>query len=154
VLELQLLHWVTIHCSVTARSLASQAEQRPRTPPLSLIVRECLFPIIRQECQIPHWGEEHCNLVFASGRRRSVSPRYTEAQHFTMLLPSGDSHLSCPRAEILDFPLSAISYTAGAKRPPSTSAQRHHAPHLDCSRVPVPQSKNGNYSLKTEGEKR
>jgi hypothetical protein len=71
-----------------------------------------------------------------------------------MLLPSGDSHLSCPRVEILDFPLSAISYTAGAKRPPSHSAERHSAPHFDCSRVPVPQSKNGNYILKTEGEKR
>jgi hypothetical protein len=91
---------------------------------------------------------------FASGKRRPVSPRYTEGQHFTMLLPSGDSHLSYPRAEILDFTLRAISYTAGAKRPPSPSSQKHSALHLGCSRVPVPLSKNGNYILKSEGENR
>jgi hypothetical protein len=46
----------------------------------------------------------------------------------------------------------AISYSAGARRPASHSAQRLNTPHCDFRREPMPPSKTGNSSPFTEGK--
>jgi hypothetical protein len=91
---------------------------KPKWTPGSRLVCWCQST----EAQPPHcpWQQESPHSSFkeqerakkattcynTGGTRIPISPRYTEAHHFTLHLPAIETHLSCPRAGIPAPPLS------------------------------------------------
>jgi hypothetical protein len=63
-------------------------------------------PSQSKNARFPTEGRKAITCYSAGGTRSTVSPRYTEAQHFTLCLPTGESYLSCSRAGIPAPPLS------------------------------------------------
>jgi hypothetical protein len=63
---------------------------------------KALLPL--QRTRVPHWGvgklQPATTCYYVCSTRRTVSPRYTEDQHFPLCLPAGESHLSWTKATI------------------------------------------------------
>jgi hypothetical protein len=98
-------------------------------------------------------GRKAITCYSAGSTRRPVSPRCPEIPWFTLHHTAGESYLFCPRAEIPAPPLCGNHYSAGVRKPALNSAQRLSAPHWDCRKAPMPQSKIRNSSPFAEGRK-
>jgi hypothetical protein len=116
--------------------------------------RALALPSKSKNSRFPTEERKTITCYSAGSIRSSVSPRYTEAQHFTLHLPAGELRLSSTRTGIPGPPLSGNPTTLLVLgRPALHSAQRPRTPHGDCRRAPAPSSKSGNSSLLTEGRK-
>jgi hypothetical protein len=87
--------------SAETRRLPSPQTMEAKTPH-SLPARQQSLPHQR----FPTERRKAITCYSAGNTRSPVSPRYTEAQCFTLHLPTGQSGLSCPRAGIPVPPLS------------------------------------------------
>jgi hypothetical protein len=72
--------------------------ERPSTPHCAWQLESPAPPSKSENARFPSEGRKGVTCYSASDTRISTSPRCTEAQYFTLCLPAGESHLSCPRA--------------------------------------------------------
>jgi hypothetical protein len=57
-------------------------------------------PLKSENSRFPTEGRKAVSCYSICSTRRPASPRYTKTQHLTLLLSTGEYHLSCPRAGI------------------------------------------------------
>jgi hypothetical protein len=125
---------------------------RPRTP-------HCPW-----QPSLPHQRVRMPDSPLKSGKLQPVTlkaapealfPQHTQkpsASHCTSLQKGHVSHVYKLESQLLC--LVAISYSAGARRLASYSAQRPSTSHCDCRRVPCPHQRVGTSAPLLSGEKR
>jgi hypothetical protein len=75
----------------------------PALPTIPDSKRALAPPPKRKNTRFPSEGRKAITCHSAGSTRNPVPPRYTEAQGFTLHLPAGEPHLSCPRTGISDL---------------------------------------------------
>jgi hypothetical protein len=115
--------------SVGARRLCSPQNMEAQHSPLSLAAKDPWF--LYQTARMldsPLQGRTQKRATLQVPPEALFSPMYTEAQHFTLHLPTGEPSPSSTRAGIWASPLSGMHYTAGARRPAPPIAETQYSP--------------------------
>jgi hypothetical protein len=108
-------------------------------------------PSESENARFPTEGRKTITCYSSGSTRSPFPPRYTEAQCFTLHLPTEESCLSCPRSGVPAPPVSGnLLHRWCYEAWPPYGAQRLHALYCDCMRAPVPPS---NSSSLIEGRK-
>jgi hypothetical protein len=66
---------VTYYSVSGTRRPASQRAQRPSAPHYTWQLEIPYSPIKERECQVSHWGEESCNLLFCGQYQKACFPK-------------------------------------------------------------------------------
>jgi hypothetical protein len=121
-------------------------------PTVSDISRLFIPPSKNGNTRFPTEGRKGITCHSAGITRRPVSPKYTEAQHFTLHLPIGQPHLSHLKAAIPALPLSGNPLLCCYPAP--HCSQRFSIPHCDCRKPLCPHQRAGTLAPRLRGGKK